>query len=239
LHELWLPSRKSFLPMNPQAIWMGKLRKRWLATPKLGCTRWREKTGIRYFPRKPRTLQEPRSDWLLSLMISHHSNGQAGLFLNPDGTPNTRDGSFSTNFARFSVSWLSSQLANLGRGWLVQGGGEIHPPWNQSKELKGRYGRYRLHLEASYKDCQTGNWLHSVRLRLTGLCELGELQQVRFRDRYILDFWYGFKSSKNLTGLEGFINLYRGQDFYNIRFTNHITVIRFGLSLRINAPQFF
>jgi hypothetical protein len=46
---------------------------------------------------KERKTIKPRF-YSCSFMFSHHSNGQSGPFFNPDGTINTDNGSFDTNF---------------------------------------------------------------------------------------------------------------------------------------------
>ncbi len=77
-----------------------------------------------------------------SLMLSHHSNGQAGEFYNSDGTVNTENGSFSTNYLelanyqfqrRFLPEWTKFAII-----W--------HPGFNREDALDDQYEELKVEI---------------------------------------------------------------------------------------------
>ncbi len=82
-----------------------------------------------------------------SIMLSHHSNGQAGEFYNPDSSINLQTGSFSTNFFDFGINriWGGSRLlqawTRLSLIW--------HPGFNRSDELEDQYEELKIALTTS------------------------------------------------------------------------------------------
>ena len=65
-----------------------------------------------YFPREAlaKAVSEHSEASFVELTLSHHSNGQDGPQLNPDGSVNHLDGSFSTNF--LEITYASSFLSD-------------------------------------------------------------------------------------------------------------------------------
>ncbi|TDI87377.1 MAG: hypothetical protein E2O77_13275 [Caldithrix sp.] len=83
-----------------------------------------------------------------SIMLSHHSNGQAGEFYNPNtDSINIQTGSFSTNFFDFGINriWGENQMlqawTRLSLIW--------HPGFNRSDELKDQYEKLKIALTTS------------------------------------------------------------------------------------------
>jgi hypothetical protein len=100
----------------------------------------------------------------LFLTLSHHSNGQPpSSFFNPDGSINHIDGDFSTNFVELGLYTsrmpkepgdTQEELALKRRlSKLEQFGESIslewHPGIDQTDELRGRYGMWRLNLRSN------------------------------------------------------------------------------------------
>lgn len=82
-----------------------------------------------------------------SVMLSHHSNGQAGDFYSPDGAINTETGSFSTNFLEFGINRVWS-VRRFEQAWsrlsLIW-----HPGFNRNDELDDQYERLKIALATS------------------------------------------------------------------------------------------
>ena len=166
-----------------------------------------------------------KSFW--SAQLTHHSNGQEGPFLTP-GTDdhNHVDGSFSTNFVRLQYNQFRlGGIPLVGGGiHILSLGAEAHPGFNQSDELAGRYGRYRVLVSERFI-AQGTKWDPEVFLRLTALFEgvaegtdpfsievIGKLRPQMF-------YQWAF-----------FARIYRGPDYYNIRFDREVTLLQIGLS---------
>lgn len=93
-----------------------------------------------------------------SISVFHHSNGQDGNSLNPDGTYNQYNGSFSTNFAELAVL-VSHKYGyatepkftcanNLLSHWDLHGRLGFEKHFFSDPNLVGRYGQNRLNLKA-------------------------------------------------------------------------------------------
>ncbi len=84
-----------------------------------------------------------------SIMLSHHSNGQAGSFYNSDGTVNKDSGNFSTNFFEFAHYEIMDRdyfprWSKISLEW--------HPGFNREKNLKDQYETVKLKLNAQSGD---------------------------------------------------------------------------------------
>lgn len=87
------------------------------------------------------TISKSENFFYGSLMVSHHSNGQAGSFYTPDSVINRTDGSFSTNFIELAwnqvwgISWMPS-WTKIAVEW--------HPGFNRAEELKDQYETWKV-----------------------------------------------------------------------------------------------
>ncbi len=97
------------------------------------------KTFLRYnllFQKTEDTIQFKY--WMIS--YTHHSNGQDGNALNPDGTWNTYNGNFSTNYLKIGFNWgkRNQTYKNNGFSYKLSGYGSIETKF-KSKEYKNLY----------------------------------------------------------------------------------------------------
>ncbi|HKU40371.1 MAG TPA: hypothetical protein VJR89_19555, partial [Polyangiales bacterium] len=162
-----------------------------------------------------------------SVMLSHHSNGQAGPFFAEDGSINHEDGSFSTNYFEFTL-YLTGFTGRF-LGWSSLGF-EWHPGFNQDEELEGRYGLYRLNLASTLiADLP----LHGqVSLRITAILDQfqrsSENPFVQHLERFPLSVSY----SMTVPGIDlgVYVGYYLGHDYYNIYFDQLIHTIQVGIA---------
>jgi hypothetical protein len=161
-----------------------------------------------------------------SLTLSHHSNGQSGPFLNPDGTNNHEDGDFSTNFIEASLYATGHTRRYFGWSALSF---EWHPDLNQNAELRGRYGLVRLHLASSVVSGLPWHGAVSARLSaiLDGLERASDNEVVRVLERFPLSVRYAFAIPHVELGF--YVAYYFGHDYYNIWFDRLLNVFQIGL----------
>lgn len=198
----------------------------------------------------------------LETLVSHHSNGQDGPFFNADGSVNLDDGNFSTNFVRLSLtSFLNNRsqtdgfaardrlLGSRTLEWvrwlevevpLVPGA-----PVNREAGLEGLYSFYRLATAFQTAPLRIASdsgpgmvprflGFQDVRVRVRTAWRLPfELDvQPDVIDQFDVSVTLiAFFSRRDDVGL--FLNYYRGQDYYNLRFVNTMNVFRIGLQANI------
>ncbi len=175
----------------------------------------------------------------LSISYNHHSNGQSGPFLTLEtDEPNTLDGSFSTNYFELLYHRAYGQAGPLKATWLRYGL-RIHIPFNENRELRdseggNQYGRYRLLLSGQRRGA----------LPILAWLELPFIARAEYF--YILDPTFQgepyfslerlglsltwISSIKAAEALGFFVNLYVGQDYYNIWYKQDLFVVRVGLT---------
>ena len=179
-----------------------------------------------------------RSDFL-SFTISHHSNGQAGPFyVTNTTTPNTFDGSFSTNFLELDYHRVFQLGDNHGVGWL-KAGVRVHVPVNEDAELRSstgdnQYGRYRLLLSTLSRRPLPLLPRIPVVLQFDYFYILdGRFQGHRFFSADRLGASGTFNVALRTEALLGFfVNGYVGQDYYNIWYKQRLKVLRVGFSVQ-------
>lgn len=77
-----------------------------------------------------------------SLMLSHHSNGQAGEFYNQDGTVNTESGNFSTNYFELAnYQFQRKYLPEWTKFALIW-----HPGFNREDGLDDQYEEMKVEI---------------------------------------------------------------------------------------------
>lgn len=180
----------------------------------------------------------------------HHSNGQDGNFFNPDGSINTKDGSFSTNYLEVGFFFAKMFSFQPHATDFFRSSIEYHPDELQDEVLNNRYGNFRWHNDIQVfkftKDAfisifsgnsEQENCVHDDKKRpiLRGIVKttliFGEMAGI---DTY--DFTRRFKGSITLAyspqfleDVRLFIQYYYGQDYYNIHFENTLSLLRIGL----------
>jgi Phospholipase A1 len=172
---------------------------------------------------------------ILSLTVSHHSNGQSGPFYRDTtrDSVNYETGSFSTNYLEFAyLNILRSTNKRRPMELGLRIGFRVHFPINEDPELRelrgeNQYGRYRF--------------LFSTQTALAST-------RVRYAFEYMLDRKVGterFFSRRRLIGSVStawipngwndvgvFLQYYYGQDYYNIQYIQRVSAVRAGFTLR-------
>jgi hypothetical protein len=183
---------------------------------------------------------KPSQYQYLEFWSAHHSNGQDGYFLAPDGQVNTRNGSFGTNYGFVGyTAGLSEQLAE--KVWSA--GLEWHPPFLYHDDaLIENYGFTRLHLNGIYKRKRplekelfhdNARFLEHWRVQ----CKLGySLNHLkgntfwswkrRFNGELLFNYLFQPESKAGIYFAVG----YYGEDPYNIFFSDKYAFARLGLS---------
>ena len=77
-----------------------------------------------------------------SLMLSHHSNGQAGSFYNADGTVNTQSGNFSTNYFELANYQFQRKFLPEWTKFAVI----WHPGFNREEGLDDQYEEVKVQI---------------------------------------------------------------------------------------------
>lgn len=190
--------------------------------------------------------------WEGHAIVGHHSNGQDGCLYQDEvrdgeqcdrvsaapGTArrliNTRDGSFSTNYARIGVNFRRNYLDDnlwANREWGLRGDVEQH--FRMDPLIRDLYGRTRFTGAASYAARDT-------RVCARRLDVSGSAQAIVGAD---VDVWpvavtaqvSCFPFARGGWGF--FVRYYGGQDYYNIGFLENIQRVQFGATF--NQGGFF
>jgi hypothetical protein len=200
------------------------------------------------------TLATPRLwNTAFALTPRHHSNGQAGDFYeNPGDPPATRkinhqDGSFATNFFEFALLSDALRRVPLSHYALDFWGRlafEWHPGFGQEDEIRGDgcssgpYGNCRVNVSLDVTLRSKLLWIVEAenRLRLDYTLILGALDVPAMETygdhpgRHIISATYVWKPVAEGNDFGLFLNVYRGQDYYNIYFDRELVVLRGGLA---------
>lgn len=178
--------------------------------------------------------QVEKNTFTLFGKIVHHSNGQDGDFYLENGEINVKSGDFSTNYfeaglinTRFKERYNAHQFFKTSL--------EIHLDGLPDKKVDERFGLVRWHNAFSV-------------FKLPETSKFNDYNKASFSMKgevtWLMDDWDFIKNfslkSLNLkftffyhpTFLEEiglFIQLYHGMDYYNIYYTHHLEIVRFGL----------
>lgn len=168
-----------------------------------------------------------------SLTLSHHSNGQSGDFLRPDGSINHESGNFSTNYFELAgylvggdQTWFSwSRLSAI---W--------HPGFNQEPGLRGRYGLVRMQLATTLFETKTPVDSH-LKLEIGAILDrmllVSSTPFTRALERVPISIQYAVTvPSIDLAFYAGY---YLGHDYYNIWFDRWTHMLQFGISGRLGS----
>jgi hypothetical protein len=189
-----------------------------------------------------RVNNDDRHPKFLSLSYSHHSNGQEGPTLNPDGDFNRDNGKFTTNFYTlnyyFGKRQVSDTAARIQSAFI---GMEIHTGlFNTgfSRQLTGKYGFVRTNGGWFYdfmsdRYNSANHYLNHQRLRIDFTYIWDRLYNysivdLRKRLNISVKYYYQFGFMENVALTIG--GGYRGQDPYNIYFQSNYPFIAIGIA---------
>jgi hypothetical protein len=180
----------------------------------------------------------------VSLTVSHHSNGQAGPFRNPDGTVNHESGNFSTNFVE--VAYVRGGPVAPGVEGQSRFSVEFHPPGWYDRESNVGYSHLRLHLSATSVEttkhnpsekCSSWRCFRDVTFNYA-ITYLSGNVPPNFRGRGRFPLWIELSSVPAFSpDLSVFLNGYWGQDYYNTYFTQKLSTIRLGIQGRRGSDR--
>jgi hypothetical protein len=186
-----------------------------------------------------------------SVMLSHHSNGQAGDFYNADGTINTDSGSFSTNYFEFANYQYKHRYLPEWTKFALQ----WHPGFNREDKLKDQYEDLKVEVSARTTTKtiasifpKAGRWITANKWQVK---LFGTLSYVVHGREYITapnaehpeirpekaDWTDNFNTSLHLSvrppqfnDMSLFIKHDFGYDYYNINFRREFNRIQFGIA---------
>jgi len=181
----------------------------------------------------------------LSLNLAHHSNGQDGAPLNPDGTINLVNGNFATNYVEAALN-MGSEKADGNHYYKI--GLEVHSGLFDILDepaYRDKYGHIRINLRTSgskYINILTRKIFKKRNEDPTVYKQ--EKWRTVFEGMYILDKnidinWYQrfnaelkvYRKIKNSPNTAWFISAgYLGHDYYNVYFLHSYPIMRFGLA---------
>jgi len=190
------------------------------------------------------------------LSFTHHSNGQDGEALNPDGSINTYNGNFSTNY--LTSSYRFGSFSNLlEKGNYHANNHRIGLQWNKwfgyEKALENNYGFTRLLYNFSfrkyalYSSENNKGWKRSSVKKPIGKQLEREYLRINTEFSYAINKiqGYNFIAPKKRLNAELSIHYslpfmhnvfmmattgYYGEDPYNIYFNDKYSYFRFGIS---------
>ena len=180
-----------------------------------------------------RLNQSPEHYKYASLAFTHHSNGQDNAAINPDGTINTRDGNFATNYLTASYHFGHRHPAKSGVYYTLNhdAGLEWHKWFSYEKALEGNYGFTRIIYNFSLRryEEEKENWRLNMGLNYAvNSIYADDFSAIKKRMNIESSFNYSFPFMNNV-----FISVaagYYGEDPYNIYFNDKYGYLRFGIS---------
>ncbi len=191
------------------------------------------------------------------LTFTHHSNGQDGDAVLPDGNINTQTGNFNSNYLTVAYAFgnYTDQLTPGAQYTSLHHkiGFEWHKWFNNEPALLGDYGFSRLNYDFSYRIYQTYNAKKSgfKKINSTNKLTKNSIEKEKWRFNGQISYAVNkyttqpiFKPKRRLN-LEASANYslpfmqnvfimasfgYYGEDPYNIYFKDRYTFMKFGLS---------
>ncbi|MES2653435.1 MAG: hypothetical protein V4663_16985 [Bacteroidota bacterium] len=175
----------------------------------------------------------------VELSFTHHSNGQDGKAILPNGDINTRDGNFNTNYLSlgYRFGYFTEHLTGEDYfGFHHKVGLQWHKWFAYEPALTGDYGFTRLNYDFSFRVYKklTHN-LEKERWRLNGSVSYAVNSLTNYpvfapkkRLNAELSANYSFPFMQNVFVMVTFG--YYGEDPYNIYFKDKYTFMRFGLA---------
>ena len=195
----------------------------------------------------------PYQDALWFASVGHHSNGQDGAFYQDDSAQvvDVNQGNFTTNLLRLGAASYALRPVDGNTFSIreIKAHVEIHPAfplrWH-ARELTERYGLYRLFFTyriadlrpASERPGGAGRWTQRSGIHVQTGWIFGDLHQAEGGEvgkRLILDVRYLFYP-RWFDAFALFVRYYRGQDYYNTRFSHTLSNVSFGITSNITRP---
>jgi len=204
-----------------------------------------------------RLNKDPEHYKYVELTFTHHSNGQDGNALNPDGTMNTYNGNFNTNYItalyRFGHFQNQNPKHNAYTSFNHRAGVENHNGFNYEPALKNDYGFTRILYSFSFRRYNlyqvNGRSWEKLKHRNNNDQKALEKEVIRVNAdvSYAVNRMaeYKFGSAKKRLNTEVSFNYsmpfmqnaflmasvgYYGEDPYNIYYKNQYSYIRLGVS---------
>lgn len=169
-----------------------------------------------------------------TLSFTHHSNGQDGEAQNPDGSINTINGNFTTNYLTASYHFGTDVNKQETTGYYSlnhEVGFEWHKWFSYEKALKHDYGFSRFLYNFSLRNYQPAKeqWRLNAEISyaVNGMTAY-QLAALKKRLNAELSYHYSFPFMNNayLMVAAG----YYGEDPYNIYYKDKYSYLRFGIS---------
>lgn len=165
--------------------------------------------------------------------LAHHSNGQNGDFYLEDGSINLESGDFSTQYFEFGLI-RSFYNTKFNANQFFRTSFEKH--FFESENLQtGLYSKYRWNSSFSVFKMRQGKTKFikekagfSIRLDAEWMFGDTYMGSDKSFDRLNIGL-KAFYAPKFFEDIGLFIELYHGQDYYNIYFNQQLNVIRFGI----------
>lgn len=203
-----------------------------------------------------RLNKNPNQYQYAELSFTHHSNGQDGEAINADGTINTYNGNFSTNYLTSSYRFGNFSKSTK-KETYHSNNHRIGLQWNKwfayEKALENNYGftrflyNFSFRKYAFYSTENKGNWKRNLVVAPTDKQLEKEYFRINTEFSYAINKirGYGFIAPKKRLNAELSVNYsfpfmhnvfmmaaagYYGEDPYNIYFSDKYGYLRFGIS---------
>lgn len=203
-----------------------------------------------------RLNENPNQYRYAELSFTHHSNGQDGEAINPDGSINTYNGNFSTNYLTTSYRFGNFSKTSFKQNYSSNNH-RIGLQWNKwfdyEKALENNYGFTRLLYNflfrkyAYYSSENKGSWKRNSTNNTSNKQLEKEYLRVNTEFSYAVNKieGYDFIAPKKRLNAEISIHYsfpfmhnvflmaatgYYGEDPYNIYFNDKYSYVRFGIS---------
>ena len=178
-------------------------------------------------------LYKEKKNTTVFFRLAHYSNGQNGNFYSEDGSINIESGDFSTNYIELAlIRTFFNKNLNATQFYKMSFRKDFI---REENELNGIYSKFRWKNSFSIfklRQKETKNVKKKAGFSLKADAEV-MFGNVYTWDEQIIDRLNisitAFYTPKFFEDIGGFINLYHGQDYYNIYFNKERNIIRFGI----------
>jgi hypothetical protein len=173
----------------------------------------------------------------LFFKLAHHSNGQQADFFNEDGSLNKLNGDFATNFIELGAFFNKKFIQTDHSGEYFKTSFEYHINYHRSEELAGIYSFFRWHNDFRLFHIPNNRELNKLNtnpkfqttLKTTWLFgDINNASSFNLKERLNVSLTLNYHPDV-LKDISLFIDLYSGEDYYNMQFDRRIQVLRFGI----------
>lgn len=159
---------------------------------------------------------------ILTYRLSHHSNGQNGLYLIPGtNSVNYVNGNFSTNAFEVAYSWSTVDSGNVAKSFM---NGRIayerQLDFEREPYLKNAYYYNKLSIESHII------YSEKAKAYVTYAFMWGTRT---FGTRHTLDLYFALRPFNKLSDFSVFVRGYFGPDYYNLYYENTLRVVTLGI----------